>query len=38
MDQSSCGGDGGQKETTVIFYSECPKVVDRFRVGDNVGD
>ena len=31
MDQSSCRCIGRQKDTTVIFDNECPKVVDRFR-------
>ena len=33
MDQSPCGGVGRQEKTTVIFDCECPKVVDRFRIG-----
>ena len=31
MDQSTSRGIGRQKTATVIFNSECPKVVDRFR-------
>ena len=31
MDQSSSGGIRRQKTATVIFDSQCPKVVDRFR-------
>ena len=31
MDQSSSKGVGRQKETTIIFFTECPKVIDRFR-------
>jgi len=30
MDQSPGRDIGGQKEPTVIFNSECPKIVDRF--------
>jgi len=33
MDQSPSTCVGGQKTATVIFNSECPKVVDRFRRG-----
>jgi len=33
MDQSPSTCVGGQKTATVIFNSECPKVVDRFRPG-----
>jgi len=36
MDQSPSTCVGGQKTATVIFNSECPKVVDRFRFRDDI--
>ena len=34
MDQPSGEYVGGQKQSSVIFFNECPKVVDRFRSED----
>jgi len=36
VDQSPGKGIGGQEIATVIFDSECPKVVDRFRSSRNI--
>ena len=37
MDQPTGEYFGGQKQSSVIFFNECPKVVDRFRQGKNLG-
>ena len=32
MDQPTGEYFGGQKQSSVIFFNECPKIVDRFRM------